>query len=307
MFLALLSKVLPLYTTILLGYVAGKFIKLDSQTIGKLLFYVIGPSVVFFGILKTKISPEYASLPIITFLICCVMSFVVYRVSALIFRGHTREMLAFSSGSSSMGFFGLPVAIALFDEDTVSIYLLCYVGMLFFENSFGFYIVTQRIYTPKQCAKRLLLLPAFHATAAALLLNYYKIPMPGFLLGISTSITNSYMVLGTILLGVAIANIKDFSIDIKLVASTILIKYVAWPLVILLLIFLDRIGPGLYDTQAYQALILLAIIPVSSTGVILASMFNYQPDRAAMILLISTVIGMFYVPLMISLLLHGHQ
>ncbi|WP_249549263.1 AEC family transporter [Anaplasma phagocytophilum] len=306
MFFTLLSKVLPLYTTILLGFVAGKFIKLDSSTLGKLLFYIIGPSVVFFGIIKTKISPEFASLPLITFVICCIMSFVVYKVSALVFRDHTRNMLAFSSGSSSMGFFGLPVAIALFDEETVSVYLLCYIGMLFFENSFGFYIVTQRLYSPRQCAKRLILLPAFHATIAAFLLNYFHVPIPTFLFGIANSMTNSYMVLGTILLGIAIANIKDFAIDFKLIVLTVLIKYVAWPLLILLLIFLDRIGPGWYNTQAYQALILLAIIPVSSTGVILASMFNYQPDRAAMILLISTVIGMFYVPLMISLLLHVH-
>ncbi|MDB1135586.1 AEC family transporter [Candidatus Anaplasma sp. TIGMIC] len=302
MFSALLLKVLPLYTTILLGFVAGKFVKLDSATIGKVLFYIISPMVVFFGILKIKISPEFMSLPVFTFVICCVMSFIVYKVSALVFRDHTRNMLAFSSGSSSMGFFGLPVAIALFDEETVSVYLLCYVGMLFFENSFGFYIVTQRLYTPKQCAKRLFLLPAFHAAVSALLLNYYEVHIPLFLTGIAPSMTNTYMVLGMILLGVTIANIKDSSIDFKLITTTVLIKYVAWPLVILALIFLDRTGPKWYNSQVYQSLILLAIIPVSTTGVILASMFNYQPDRAAMILLISTVIGMFYVPLMISLL-----
>ncbi|ACZ49631.1 putative permease [Anaplasma centrale str. Israel] len=304
MFFALTLKVLPVYTTILLGFIAGRVVKLDCATIGKLLFYSVGPTVVFFGILKINITPEFVFLPIITFVVCCAMSLIVYNVSSLVFRDHIRNMLAFSSGSSGMGFFGLPVAIALFDEGTVSIYLLCYVGMLFFENSFGFYIATRGLYTPQQCFKKLITLPTFHAAVAALLCNHFKVHMPEFLLRVSTDLASTYMVLGTMLLGISVANIKDFSINWKLMVFTVLIKYVAWPLLALLLIFLDRKGPCLYDSQTYQAFILLAIIPISSTGVILAYTTNYKPDVAAIMLLISTVIGIFYVPFMISLLLY---
>ncbi|MGN7661857.1 MAG: AEC family transporter [Anaplasma sp.] len=304
MFLTLMLKVLPLYTTILFGFVVGKFVKLEGVAISKLLFYGVGPVVVFFGICKIKITPEFVSLPFVTFIICCVMSLTVYRVSALVFRDHTRNMLAFSSGGSGMGFFGLPVAIALFDEETVSVYLMCYVGMLFFEQSIGFYIATQGLYTPKQCLKKLVVLPTFHSAVAALICNHFQVQIPEFLSRTFTDLTSTYMILGTMVLGITIANIKDFSINWKLIALTVLIKYIAWPLLVLLLIFLDRSGPCLYNSQVYQALILLAIIPMSSAGVILASMFNHQPDMAAMMLLVSTTVGLFYVPLMISLLLY---
>ncbi|MCU7611766.1 permease [Anaplasma capra] len=304
MFFALMLKVLPIYTTIFLGFVAGRAVKLDSSTIGNVLFYAVGPTVVFFGILKINITPEYVSLPVVTFIICCAMSLVVYSISSLAFRDYTRNMLAFSAGSSGMGFFGLPVAIALFDESTVSVYLLCYVGMLFFENSFGFYIVTHGLYTPQQCLRKLIVLPTLHAAVAALICNHFKVRVPEFLLNVSADLASTYMILGTMLLGISIANIKDFSINWKLMALTVLIKYVVWPLLILMLIFLDREGPRLYNSQTYQALILLAIVPISSTGVILASMLNYKPDMATMMLLVSTVIGIFYVPFMISLLLY---
>ncbi|ASI47388.1 MAG: AEC family transporter [Anaplasma ovis] len=304
MFFALMLKVLPAYVTILLGFVAGRVVKLDCATIGKLLFYCVGPIVVFFGILKINITPELVLLPVITFVICCTMSLIVYNVSSLVFRDHIRNMLAFTSGSSSMGFFGLPIAIALFDESTVSIYLLCYVGMLFFENSFGFYIATRGLYTPRQCFRQLITLPTFHAAVAALLCNHFEMRVPEFLLRVPTDLASTYMVLGTMLLGISVANIKDFAINWKLMALTVLIKYVAWPLLALLLIFLDRKGPCLYDSQVYQALILLAIIPISSTGVILAYTTNYKPDVAAIMLLISTLVGIFYVPFMISLLLY---
>ena len=303
MFFDLMLKVLPLYVTIAVGFVAGRSIRaLDHVTIGKLLFYVISPIVVFFGLLRTRISPELVSLPMVTFVICSVMSLVVYKFSALVFRDQARNMLAFSSGSSGMGFFGLPVAIALFDDATISIYLLCYVGMLFYENSFGFYIVTQGIYTTRQCAQKLIRLPAFYATIASFAFNYFHVPIPAFLLGVASNMAGTYMVLGTMLLGIAVANVKDFSIDFKLITFTMVIKYAIWPMLILSLIYLDRISLQLYDTQVYKAFILLAIVPISNTIVVLSSMLNSNPDKAAMMLLISTLIGLFYVPLVISIL-----
>ncbi|QXK92200.1 permease [Neoehrlichia mikurensis] len=306
MFLILLSKVAPLYVTILIGFTAGKLLNPHSQTIAKLLFYIMGPVVVFSGTSKITIDKAVISLPLLTWCICCIVSLLVYKVSALIFRDNTRNILAFSSGSSSMGFFGLPVALALFDNHTVSLYLLCYVGMLLFENSCGFYIATQGLYTAKQCMRKLATLPASYAIILALVFSYFKIPVPEFLLNTAVNIRSTYIVLGMMLLGIAVANIKVFHIDWKLIFLTIIIKYVVWPIFILSLIFIDKTITQLYYQDVYKALILLAIIPISGTGMMLATMLNYQPDKIAIMLLTNTVIGLFYVPLLISLLLYLH-
>ncbi|KJV69215.1 AEC family transporter [Candidatus Neoehrlichia procyonis] len=304
MFLILLLKVVPLYIISLAGFIAGKLLQPHSQTIAKLLFYIMGPIVVFFGLSNIIIDPSVISLPLLTWCICCIVSFIVYKVSALIFRDNTRNILAFSSGSSSMGFFGLPVALALFDNYTVSLYLLCYVGMLLFENSFGFYIATQGLYTVQQCIKKLLTLPASYSAILALIFSYFKIPIPEFLFHTAINIRSTYMVLGMMLLGIAVANIKVFRIDWKLIFLTIIIKYVAWPIFILGLIFIDKSTLRLYNHETYKALILLAVIPISGTGIMLATMLNYQPDKVAIMLLTNTIIGLFYVPIMISLLLY---
>ncbi|CEI84949.1 permease [Ehrlichia minasensis] len=304
MFFILLFKILPLYITVLLGFIAGKFLKIDSPSVARLLFYIMGPIVVFSGISQITINSEILSLPFFTWFVCCIMSAVVYYTSSFIFRDSTRNILAFSSGSSSMGFFGLPVALAMFDNHTVSIYLFCYVGMLMFENSFGFYIAAQGAYTPKKCIIKLTTLPAAYAAIIALTVNYFKIPVPPFVSDVAINIRGAYVSLGMMLLGIAVANIKIFTIDWKFIFITLIIKYVFWPVLILGFIILDKLTLQLYNNDIYRALILLAIIPMSGTGIILATMLNNNPDKTAIMLLVNTTIGLFYVPLMISILLY---
>ncbi len=98
-----------------------------------------------------------------------------------------------------------------------------------------------------------------------------------------------------------IANIASFKIDWKLALITITAKYVFWPLFVLGIVLLDKHVIGIYDESIYKALMLLAIIPVSGSSIILANILNYQPDKATLLLLISTAVGLFYVPLIISL------
>ncbi len=304
MFFALLLKVFPLYITILIGYIAGKYLKADRNSISNILFYIMSPLVVLYGISTTEINVQVISLPILIWFIGSTISLIVYYSSALFFKDNTRNILAFSSGSTSMGYFGLPVAIALFDEKTISIYIVCYVGMLFFENSLGFYIAANGIYTAKECLVKLIKIPSSYAMIAGLIMHYFSFSIPEFLSDFMTNIRSTFMILGTMLLGICISNVKNFNIDWKFVSMTVIVKYVFWPLLVLGVIFLDKATLKLYSNSIYKALILLAVVPISGSGMILANVLNYQPDKITIVLLISTIIGLFYVPLMISLLLY---
>ncbi|WP_339048359.1 AEC family transporter [Candidatus Mesenet endosymbiont of Phosphuga atrata] len=304
MFTALLLKVFPLYITMLIGYIAGKYLKADRNSISHILFYVMSPLVVLNGISTTELNIQVISLPILIWFIGSTISLIVYCGSALLYKDNTRNILAFSSGSTSMGYFGLPVAIALFDEKTIAIYIVCYVGMLLFENSIGFYIAANGIYTAKECLIKLAKIPSSYAMIAGLVMHCFDFSMPDFLFDFMTNIRSTFMILGTMLLGICVSNIKSFNIDWKLVFVTVITKYVFWPLVVLGLILLDKATLKLYSNNIYKALILLAVVPISGSGIIIANVLNYQPDRITIVLLISSIIGLFYVPLMISLLLY---
>ncbi len=229
------------------------------------------------------------------------MSLSVYYLSSFLFKDNTRNILAFSSGSTSMGYFGLPIAMALFDEDSVSVYVVCYIGMALFENSLGFYIAANGIYTAKECILKLLKLPSLYAMILGFFLSIYDIQIPTFLTDVMINIRSTFITLGMVLLGISIAQITNFKVDWKLALTTIVAKYIFWPLFVLGIVLLDKHVTGIYDESIYKALMLLAIIPISGSSIILANILNYQPDKATLLLLISTAVGLFYVPLIISL------
>ncbi|MBD0391256.1 permease [Wolbachia endosymbiont of Pentalonia nigronervosa] len=301
MFFSLFLKILPTYIIIFIGYLAGKHLKIDRNTISQILFYIANPLVVLYGVANTKVSIQVASLPILVWVIGSSMSLMVYYISSFLFKDNTKNILAFSSGSTSMGYFGLPIAMALFDVNTVSIYVVCYIGMVLFENSLGFYIAANGMYTTRECILKLFKLPSSYAMVLGFILSIFDIRIPVFLSDFMMNIRSTFVTLGMMLLGVCIAQITSFRIDWKIVLTTIVAKYVLWPLFILGIVLLDKHFTGIYDENIYKALILLAIIPVSGSSIILANILNYQPDKVTLLLLISITVGLFYVPMVISL------
>ncbi|WP_410543555.1 AEC family transporter [Wolbachia endosymbiont of Atemnus politus] len=131
--------------------------------------------------------------------------------------------------------------------------------------------------------------------------EYMRYTNTNFLTDVMINIRSTFITLGIVLLGVSIAQITNFKIDWKLALTTITAKYVFWPLFVLGIVLIDKHITGIHDESIYNALMLLAIIPVSGSSVILANILNYQPDRATLLLFISTAVGLFYVLLIISL------
>ncbi len=301
MFFTLFLKILPVYITILIGYFAGKYLKIDRNTISQILFYIANPIVILYGVSHIEVNFQIISLPILTWFIGSTMSLSVYYFSSFLFKDNTRNILAFSSGSTSMGYFGLPIAMALFDEDSVSVYVVCYIGMALFENSLGFYIAANGIYTAKECMLKLFRIPSSYAMILGFLLSISGMQIPNFLMDIMVNIRGTFATLGMMLLGVSIAKIASFKVDWKLALITITAKYVLWTLFVLGIVLLDKHFTGIYDENIYKALMLLAVIPVSGSSIMLANILNFQPDKATLLLLISITVGLFYVPLIISL------
>jgi len=72
-FITLLLKLIPLYITILLGYIAGKFLNVKKEAIAPLLIYIIAPIIIFNGVVTTKINVTSLSLPVLFFFLACFM------------------------------------------------------------------------------------------------------------------------------------------------------------------------------------------------------------------------------------------
>lgn len=68
--LTLLLKLLPLYITVALGWIAGRYLQASSRHIAGIMLYIVTPSVVFSGVMAAPLSAEVILLPLLTFALC---------------------------------------------------------------------------------------------------------------------------------------------------------------------------------------------------------------------------------------------
>ncbi len=305
-FISLVWKLVPLYVIIFMGYVAGRFLHIDKSDIARLLFYLLTPIVVMHGILNADFSAALVALPIAVWLLGTILSVVIYYTTSLFFKGNIRNIMAFSSGTSSMGYFGLPVAMMVFsgEEKVIAIYITACVGMMLFENTCGFYWVARGIHTTKECAVKFIKLPTLYAAIFAFAMSAAGLRFPDHFADIMQNVRGAYSVLGMMIVGLSLSTIKEFTIDWKMLTVTFVVKYVLWPILIIGFVYLDKYYINFFNNgQIYKSLMILAIVPISVSNVVLATIFNYPVDRITVVLLINTLIALVYVPTMIALFL----
>lgn len=297
-FTVLIVKILPLYALISLGYIAGKFLNANRETVANLLFYIIAPLIIFNGVINTRIDTSVLLLPVVTFCISTFLCLVFYAGSLKIWKDSSRNLLGFSAGTGNTGYFGLPLALLLFNDQGEGVYIMALLGMSLYENSIGYYILAKGTHTARECLIKLTKLPALYAFGFGLLLNLLHIKMPSPFVEFIGYMKGAYTVLGMMVIGLGLASLQHFKVDFRFLGMSFLAKFVAWPIITLIIIYLDNNYFGFFGRSIYNALILISIVPLAVNTVILASVFKSQPEKAAMSVVLSILFALLYVPVM---------
>lgn len=298
--LPFLFKVIPLYMNIFLGFAAGRITGVHRDTIARLMIYVFVPLVIFNGVINTRLDLTILSLPLVTFAIAAVLCFFFYWLSGFLWQDASKNLVAMSAGTGNSGYFGLPLALLLFDKQGEGIYIMAILGLTIYENTIGFYMIARAKHTASDCLAKLARLPALYALVAGLIFNLLKIQLPDVFTEFMQHIKGAYTVLGMMIIGLGIAGLKGFKIDFKFIGMTFLAKFVAWPLLIVFTIFLDTHLFGVFNPVINQALMLLSFVPLGANLVVFASLMDIYPEKAAAAVLLSTIVSIIYIPLMIG-------
>ena len=283
-----------------LGYVASKALGTTRDSIARLMFFIINPLIIFNGVLNVKVSPGVLFLPVLTFAICSTLCLIFYKLSKGIWQDSSRNLMAFSAGSGNSGYFGLPLALLIFNTEAEGVYVLALLGIVLYENSVGYYILAKGTYPASECARKLLHLPAIYAFLSGLCLNVSGFDGPEVFVNFMAHIKGTFTVLGMMIIGLGLANLEHFKFDRKFIEITFVAKFVIWPVLILSLNALDTSFFGIYDATTHKALVLISIVPMAVNTVIVATLLNSQPEKAASAVLLSTIFALIYVPLMAS-------
>lgn len=299
-FFTLLAKILPLYMNIGLGYIAGKVLNACRESIGRIMFYMINPIIIFNGVLNVSLDASVLTLPLLTFGLGSLLCLFFYMLSKGLWEDSSKNLMAYSAGTGNAGYFGLPVALLTLSNEGEGIYVLLLLGMTLYENSLGYYIMAKGSLPANECMKKLIQLPAIYAFAAGLFLNYFNVPIPAFFSDFMGHIRGTYAVLGMMIIGLGLAALPHFNIDTRYVGMAFLAKFFAWPAAVLAINAIDIEFFGFYTPEIHKALLLIAIVPIGVNTTILATILNSKPEKAASAVLLSTFFALVYVPIMIA-------
>ncbi|MDO8648661.1 MAG: AEC family transporter [Candidatus Peregrinibacteria bacterium] len=299
----LFGKLIPLYLMVALGFVAGRFLHASRETVAVLLIYIIGPVVIFHGAVTTDMTWSLLSFPLILYAVCVTLCGIFYMIGSRIWSDATKNILAFTAGSGNTGYFGLPVALALFGEEALGIMVVGLLGFLLYETTVGFFVVARGHYTVRESLLKVTRLPTLYGFALGVLLHTLQVPLGEVYQSFALNFRGAYSVLGMMMVGIGLSGIKSLKIDVPFVALAFLAKFIAWPTVVLLIVAFDRAVLHLYAPEVHRVMILLAIVPMAANTVAFASALHAHPDKAATAVFLSTIVALFSIPVMVSVFL----
>ncbi len=301
--LTLSAKLLPLYVLILIGFIAGRRLGVEKRSIATLTIYTITPVVIFYGIMRTEITPSLILLPLLMFVLSIIVSLVFQGLGRLQERAEMAGMLGFAAASGNVGYFGIPVSVMIFGEDALGPAAAIVLGASFYENTYGVYSVAADRYSPKKALQTVLTLPTLYGFFLGLACNLLHTQFPTVVIDMLHRFVGAYTVLGMMIVGLGLAKMTRASFDLGFTLHLSAAHFLVWPLLSGAVIVLDASSYQILSRLSQQVLLFMSIVPVAANTVAWASVFDLKPDKVALSVLITTLTALVYIPVFAAIFL----
>jgi predicted permease len=301
MFALLFTNLIPLYLLIALGFIGGKWLKLQTDTLATLAIFILTPVVVFGAVAFMEFKTEYILLPLSVYITCCLVGYSSYRLSNLQFHNSSANLIGMASGTGNTGYFGLPIILALFGYEAAGIYILTNFAIILYEVTLGYYIGARGNFSKKDSLKKIFKLPILYALILGLIFNYFEINLAETFDIWWKNFTGAWTIIGMMIIGTALAAANKLIINYKLIAWFFGARFLVWPAMMLMWVFLDIYILQKFDQNIHTMLLLIGCVPLASNTVAFAAHLGLKPEEAAPCVLLSTLFALFFIPFMLSL------
>jgi len=296
-----LYRLLPLYFLVVLGFVFSKCLGDFRTAFAKILIYVLSPAVIFSGVVKADTSQNQLFVPLMIFLLCTSLCLIFLKIGGVFFNDTTKNILAFGAGNANSGYFAIPVGVGLFGSDVLPFLVLANFGFISYEYTVAYFVTARGRSSVKEALLKVSKLPAIYAFTLALILNFNKIKISPAVEELGLQFRGAYTVLGMMLIGCGVAGIKKFKFDLRYLSLAFFAKFICWPFFMYLMIQIDQNYLHIFPTQIYSQLMFLSSIPMAANTVAVATELNTEPEKAALAVLLSTLLAIISIPIVLGL------
>lgn len=301
LFLLLLTNLIPLYILIAVGFLAGRLLDIDRQSLANLAVYILVPVVIFGFIADLDLKPSYALLPFVLYAISTAVAFLFLRIGHAVYGDNRANLLAMCASMGNTGYFGLPLAMLLFDQDWLGVYMLMLVGFILFEATIGYYLAVRGRFTVRQSLIKLVKFPSLYVVAAGLAVNIANTPMPEIFSTYWTYFKGAYVVIGMMIIGVSLSRVERLVLSPRFLGLVFAGKFIAWPAIAFIFIEADKFFLKLFEPEVHRLIYVISIVPPAANIAAFAAQMDLRPEKAAAAILLGTVAALFYIPAMLML------
>jgi predicted permease len=279
------NNLLPIMLIAAAGYVLGKTLTVDSRTIGRIVFYIFSPLLVFNLMVTSQLNLQQALTTVeYTIAVIVIMGTIAFILGKL-FRLERAHLLAviLTVAFGNTGNYGLPLVKFAFGDEALAVASIFYVTTTILFNTVGVVIASLGHLDLKSAILGVFKLPILYAVAMALIIKGFGIQIP---LPLSRTIeiaANGAIPAMIILLGLELTRI-EWTHSLRATGLGVAAKLLIGPLIGLLLASLFGL-----QGHARQGSVIEAAMPAAVATTVVATEYNLEPSLVTAIVFFGTI------------------
>lgn len=292
------NNILPIILLSGAGFVLGKLLHIDPRSLGRVVFYVFSPVLIFDLLSQNQLKITEAAIVIVfTLSIIFMIGLLTFLIGSLLKLERTALVaILITTMFANTGNYGLPLVSFAFGEQALSYAGIYFITTTLLFYTFGVFLASLGHMSFREAIVGLFKIPTMYAVLLAILINTWNIGIPVPVARAVELAANGTIPLMLILLGVQLTHV-EFSGNQRALQLSVALRLVIAPLAALLF-------AALFGLQGFprQASVTQASMPSMVSATVLATEYNLDSKLVTAVVFISTLLSPFTLtPLLVFL------
>ncbi len=281
------DNLLPILLVSGAGFLLGKTLSVDSRSLGRVVFYVFSPVLVFNLLLHTQLSSnQIAATMIYTVLVALLIGIVAFLFGTLLhFERPMLMALIITAAFGNTGNYGLPLVSFAFGQEALAFATLNFVMSVVMFNTAGVLVASLGHMDLKSAAMGIFKVPAVYGVLLAAALNGLHVALPTPLERTIDLAANGSIPVMIILLGLELSRVQ-WSHSIRAISLSAGLKLLAAPAVGFLLAALFG-----FQGAARQGNVIETAMPAAVTTTVLATEYGLDTSLVTAMVFMGTILS----------------
>jgi predicted permease len=281
------NNILPILLIAGAGFALGKLLHIEARSLGRVVFYVFSPLLIFDLLIQNHLQfSEALGVIVLTLCVVSVMGLITF-ILGFLFRleRHVLSAILITTMFANTGNYGLPLVSFAFGEEALSYAGIYFITTTFIFNTLGILIASLGHMNFREALLGLFKVPMLYAVLLAILINVLNIQIPAPVNRAVQLAASGTIPLMLVLLGVELTRVQ-FSGSLRAMQLSIALRLLVSPVVGL--VFAALLG---IRGAAWRGSVTETAMPSIVSATVLATEYQLDSKLVTAIIFISTLIS----------------